>query len=161
MAHEIRFYHLTSSRLEQALPILLQRTLERNWRAVVLTDSAERSAHLNQHLWTFDQGSFLPHGDKTDGDAENQLIWITDEEENPNRAQVIFLLDGMTCAKPELFDLICLVFDGTNNDAVIHARSQWKAWLETSPCPLTYWQQNESGGWEKKASTEQKSRGQK
>ena len=151
MANEIRFYHLLTTRLEQTLPTLLQRTLDRKWRAVVLTDAQERVDHLNQHLWSFDQGSFLPHGSNTDGDAEHQPIWLTETEENPNKAHVLFILDNMTCENLDAFDLVCLVFDGNNDEAVAHARALWKQWTVSAPCPLTYWQQTESSGWEKKA----------
>ena len=33
---EVLFYHLTESRLEDALPALLEKSLERGWRVVVL-----------------------------------------------------------------------------------------------------------------------------
>ena len=32
---EVRFYHLTERPLEQALPVMLERSLERGWRVVV------------------------------------------------------------------------------------------------------------------------------
>ena len=38
---EVNFYHLTKSSLEQALPRLLERTLQAGERAVVLLGSAE------------------------------------------------------------------------------------------------------------------------
>jgi len=149
MPPEIRFYHLTSSRLEQALPALLQRTLGRGWRAVVLADSAERVEWLNQHLWTFEQGSFLPHGSAKDGDAPDQPVWLTDTEETPNGAKVLFLLDGMACEKPESYDLVCTVFDGNDGEATSRARHQWKTWKDKG-IALTYWQQGDKG-WEQKA----------
>ena len=39
---EVLFYHLTESTLEDALPSLLERSLERGWRAAVQTASEER-----------------------------------------------------------------------------------------------------------------------
>ena len=39
---EVLFYHLTESALEDALPPLLEKSLERGWRAVVQTGSDER-----------------------------------------------------------------------------------------------------------------------
>lgn len=146
---EIRFYHLERSRLEDALPLLLQKSLAGGRRAVVRTGSPERTEMLNQHLWTFDPGSFLPHGSRKDGDAALQPVWLTEEEENPNNADVLFLCDGMNCEKPESFSLICALFDGNDPELLETARAQWKAWKDTGPA-LTYWQQG-AGGWEKKA----------
>lgn len=148
MTTEIRFYHLERSRIEDALPLLLQKSLASGRRAVVRTGSPERTEMLNQHLWTFDPGSFLPHGSRKDGDAALQPVWLTEEEENPNNADVLFLCDGMSCEKPEAFALICAIFDGNDPEVLETARAQWKAWKDTGPT-LTYWQQGASG-WEKK-----------
>ena len=39
---EVRFYHLQRKTLEDALPQILEKTLERGWRAVVMAGSEER-----------------------------------------------------------------------------------------------------------------------
>ena len=91
---DIRFYHLTRKTLEQALPELLEKTVQRGWRAVVMTSSEERAEALNAHLWSYDQKSFLPHGSKKDGHAADQPVWLTAQDENPNEATVLFLTDG-------------------------------------------------------------------
>ena len=56
--------------LERALPLLLEKTLERGWRAVVQAGSQERLDVLDQHLWTWREDSFLPHGTAKDGHPE-------------------------------------------------------------------------------------------
>ena len=58
---EILFYHLESGRLEDVLPGLLEKTLERGWRAVVQTGTKERAESLDGFLWTYRDESFLPH----------------------------------------------------------------------------------------------------
>lgn len=146
---DIRFYHLTKKSLEQALPDLLGRSLGRGWRAVVKARSEERVEALNQHLWTFDDAAFLPHGSNQDGRPGLQPIWLTVEDENPNGAQVLFLTDGADTANSGLFETVCVLFDGRDDEAVALARKQWTAFKEAGH-PLTYWQQNERGGWDKK-----------
>ena len=74
---EVRFYHLTRKTMEQTLPELIEKTLERGWRAVVMAGSPERVEALTQHLWTFRPDSFLPHGSAKDGHAELQPVWLT------------------------------------------------------------------------------------
>ncbi|MGH6618686.1 MAG: DNA polymerase III subunit chi, partial [Alphaproteobacteria bacterium] len=91
---EIRFYHLQRMPLDRALPMLLERTLERGWRAVVQADSEERVQALNGQLWTYGKDSFLPHGTAREGDAALQPVWLTHRDENPNGANVLFLVDG-------------------------------------------------------------------
>ena len=147
---EVRFYHLQRRSLEQALPKLLEKTLERGWRAVVLAGSRERVDSLNQHLWTYDPASFLPHGTERDGFADAQPVWLTAEDENPNGATVLFLLDGCAGGALASYDLVCDLFDGNDDEAVMAARDRWKA-CKAAGHSLTYWQENERGAWEKKA----------
>lgn len=146
---EIRFYHLQRTALEQALPKMLEMCLSRDWKAVVMAGSEERVAALSEHLWTYDDRGFLPHGDKRDGHADQQPIWLTEDDENPNGATVLFLTDGADSDAIGGFDLVCRLFDGRDGDAVAAARTRWKA-EEADGHHLTYWQQTDRG-WEKKA----------
>lgn len=147
---EVRFYHLQRRTLEQVLPKLLEKTLERGWRAVVLAGSQERVDALNQHLWTYDPASFLPHGARRDGFAEDQPVWITAEDENPNGATVLFQVDGSVSDRLADFELVCDLFDGNDEEAVMAARDRWKR-HKAAGHGLTYWQENDRGAWEKKA----------
>jgi len=147
---EVRFYHLQRRTLEQALPKILEKVLERNWRAVVLAGSAERVDALNQHLWTYDQNSFLPHGAARDGFADQQPVWLTAEDENPNGATVLVTVDGSVSDRMGGYDLVCDLFDGNDEEAVFAARDRWKL-CKAAGHALTYWQQNERGGWDKRA----------
>ena len=104
---EVRFYHLQRKTLEQALPQLLEKTLERGWRAVVMAGSEARVEALNGLLWTYTREGFLPHGTKKDGYAERQPVWLTDSDENPNNANVLFLVDGAESSRIGEFDLCC------------------------------------------------------
>jgi len=146
---EISFYHLTRTTLEAALPQMLEKTLERGQRAVVRAGSAERIEALNGWLWTYKDRGFLPHGSAKDGHAASQPIWLTDKDERPNEAQVLFLTDGATSEKPEDFERCAVLFDGNDDTALTAARAQWSG-LKDAGHDLTYWQQNSEGRWEKK-----------
>lgn len=147
---EIRFYHLTRTSLDAALPQLLQKSLERGWRAVVMASSQARVQALDEHLWTFGDRSFLPHGTARDGYAEHQPVWLTTEAENPNDAQVLFLVDGAETPTPEAFEIVAEVFDGTDGEAVQAARRRWKAYKDAG-YEMTYWKQDDRGRWQKGA----------
>jgi DNA polymerase-3 subunit chi len=145
----IRFYHLMQKSLEQALPELLEKTIERQWRAVVMAGSPERVEALTSHLWTYKPDSFMPHGSAVDGNAEQQPIWVTAEDECPNGATVLFLTDGAASARIGDYQLVCEIFDGNDDAAVTAARSRWSQY-KSSGFELSYWQQNERG-WTKQA----------
>ena len=87
---EVLFYHLERTPLERVLPGLLEKTLERGWRAVVQAGSKERVEALDTALWTYGDGSFLPHGTLSDGPPEEQPIFLTTGPDTPNGATIRF-----------------------------------------------------------------------
>ncbi|HVY12203.1 MAG TPA: DNA polymerase III subunit chi [Alphaproteobacteria bacterium] len=146
---EIRFYHLTRNSLEETLPALLEKTLSRGWRAVVMAGSGERVEALCRHLWTYRDHGFLPHGSAEDGHAEEQPIWLTEKDENPNKASVLMLTDGAVSENVSGYELVCEIF-GDNDAAALEAsRARWQDY-KSKGFALTYWQQKDSG-WEKVA----------
>jgi DNA polymerase-3 subunit chi len=147
---DIGFYHLQRSPLEQALPKLLEKVLAAGKRAVLKAGSEDRVEALNSLLWTYDQRGFLPHGSRKDGHADAQPIWLTDLDDNPNDAQVLILTDGTTSERVDSYERCLDMFDGNDPDAVQAARERWKACNQAGHT-VTYWQQTERGGWEKKA----------
>lgn len=147
---DIRFYHLTRTRLEQALPQMLEKTLERGQRALVLASSEDRVEALTAHLWTYRDRGFLPHGSAKDGYAELQPVWLATTDANPNGAQVLFLTDGATSESVDAFDVVAELFDGSDGEAVQAARERWKGY-KASGHDVTYWKQDDRGRWEKGA----------
>jgi DNA polymerase III subunit chi len=147
---EVLFYHLEHQPLERVLPSLVERTLERGWRAVVQAGSEERVEALDTLLWTYREESFLPHGTRRDGNSAEQPVYLTTNEENPNKAGVRFMVDGAETAELSGYDRVVYLFDGRDETAVAKAREQWKA-AKGAGCTVTYWQQSSEGRWEKKA----------
>ena len=146
----VAFYHLERSSLEQALPNLLEKTINLGKRALVLAGSEDRVEALNAHLWTYQQGSWLPHGSNKDGDPLEQSIWLSVKDENSNNAEFLFLRDGTGSTQMDNFERCFVLFDGTIETAVFDARRDWKKYTDAG-YELTYWQQSSSGSWEKKA----------
>ena len=150
---EALFYHLETKSLEDVLPGLLERTRERDWRAVVRVGSAERMAALDTHLWTYSEQTFLAHGTGAEGHSPRQPIFLTVEDENPNRAQVLFLVDS---AQPsdwagsglKDYTRVVLLFDGRDANALSSARVAWKS-AKDAGHDVTYWKESPSGKWEK------------
>src|SRR5271169_2413472 len=109
---EVYFYHLERRTLEEVLPILLERSLKRGWRAAVQAASEERVAALDTLLWTYREESFLAHGTARDGQPGAHPIYLTFEIDNPNDAQVRFLVDGAALADATPYARVVYVFDG-------------------------------------------------
>ena len=149
---EVWFYHLDRWPLDRALPALLEKSLQRGWRAVVQASSPERVDALDAALWTYDEASFLAHGTLQDGDAALQPIVLTTGTENPNGAAIRFMVDG-TEALPAIaaasYERVVLMFDGNDEDERTSARRQWVD-LKKAGHGVAYWQQSEDGRWEKR-----------
>ncbi len=146
---EVLFYHLETRALEAVVPQLLEKTLERGWRAVIEVGSRERAEALDAHLWSYRDDSFLPHGiDGQETDA-HQPILLTTGSENPNGASVRFFVDRAVPQSAEGYQRIVYMFSGLDPDAVAEARVAWKALKAGNE--VTYWQQDPAGRWVKKA----------
>jgi DNA polymerase-3 subunit chi len=146
---EILFYHLETQPLERVLPQLVEKSLERGWRAVIETSSRERAEAIDALLWTYRDDSFLPHG-VAGGEADtDQPVLIATGEMNPNAATVRFFVDRAVPQSTDGYSRVVYLFSGHDPDAVTEARVAWKALQAGNE--LTYWQQDDSGRWVKKA----------
>ncbi|CAN7765124.1 DNA polymerase III subunit chi [Mesorhizobium sp. LjNodule214] len=147
---EVLFYHLTESTLEEALPGLLERSVDRGWRAVVQTGTEERRDALDQHLWIFRDDSFLAHATDREAYPAEQPILLTTGQENRNQAQIRFLVDGAAPADLGGYERAVFLFDGHDTAQLEAARSHWKT-MKDAGHTVTYWQQTSDRRWERKA----------
>ena len=147
---EVWFYHLEAKMLDQVLPELLERSLSRKWRAVVRVGSRQRLEALDSHLWTYRDDSFLAHGSSAEPQSAFQPILLTLDATAPNGADILFLVDGAEAFDLDGFKRCVDLFDGRDPAAVEAARSRWRSAVKAGH-EVTYWQQTESGKWEKRA----------
>jgi DNA polymerase-3 subunit chi len=145
---ELWFYHLERSELERALPPLLEKCLQRGWRALVRGGLADRLDALDAVLWTYKEESFLPHA--RSGEPSRQPVWLTTEGGNPNGAQVLFLIDGAESGDISGFERACLIFNGHDAAALESARARWKQ-AKDAGITASYWRESAAGKWEKQA----------
>lgn len=147
---EVLFYHLTESKLEDALPPLIDKSVERGWQVAVQMREAARRDLLDTHLWTYREDSFLPHGTDESEMADRQPVLLTVSPENVNNAAVRFFVEGAEATDVASYQRVVLMFDGYDQEQLESARAQWKR-LKGEGHSLTYWQQSQDGRWEKKA----------
>ncbi|MCU0886244.1 MAG: DNA polymerase III subunit chi [Beijerinckiaceae bacterium] len=148
---DLMFYHLERQPLESVLPLLLEKTRERGWRAVVEVSGEARKAALDDVLWTYSERSFLPHGPDGEPGCEDQPILITAGGGNSNAAEIRFVVDGARLPDDlSGYERIAVLFDGNDPVALDAARADWKR-AKAAGLAASYWQQNGDGRWEKKA----------
>ena len=148
---DILFYHLERQPLEKVLPILLEKSLERGWRALVRSGQAERIERLDESLWTYLDASFLPHAADGADDLAGQPVVLTTQDAAPNNPDILFLVDGVfPPADVTPYERVVVLFDGNDEEALGKARLIWSE-IKARGLQATYWQQSETGRWEKKA----------
>ncbi len=145
------FYHLTLTPDEQALPRLLQKIMSLEQNAVILTDSQEKTAYLDDFLWSFEDDAWIPHSSLKDGNENIHPFFITNTLENPNNAKILILLGAYEDITLENlgFERILDLFDGNNPEILGKARKRWKSAKENG-YEIHYFQQT-SKGWEEKS----------
>jgi DNA polymerase-3 subunit chi len=148
-APEVWFYHLERTGLDQALPELLEKTLQRGWKAVVRLRDPERVRELDGWLWTYRDDSFLPHAPDDEPNAARQPILLTTGFENANAADALFLVDGADPGELSGYARCVVLFDGADEAQLAVARAQWSA-VKATGVPVSYWRQ-QARGWEKQA----------
>jgi DNA polymerase III subunit chi len=149
---EIRFYHLETRKLEDALPRLLEEALAGKVRVVVEAPSRELIEALDDRLWTYSDDAFLPHGLAHGDEPGIQPIVLAEDDANPNGAAWRVLVGGArvlpaiaaAAARPPA--LIILLFDGADGESRAAARAQWSE-LKAAGYAPSYWREDDSGQW--------------
>ena len=141
---EVAFYHL-SRPFETALPRLLERVVEQGHRVAIRSNDPARLKALDELLWTYDEGSFLPHGRDGDDHAARQPILLTEGNTPANDATVMIVLEPPI---PKFEGRLLYFFSNSDID---NSRTVWKSLDLREGVERSYWQQDERGKWAKKA----------
>lgn len=130
---------------------MLERSLARGWRVVLRGTEPARIDALDNHLWTYRDESFLPHGRAGEGGEVTQPVLLTLDNQTPNDPNTLFLIDGAESSAEELkrMEMTAVLFDGLDPAAVERARTQWRM-VTAAGLKAVYWAQ-EGGNWVKKA----------
>lgn len=140
------FYHLKRTTLERAVGPLLEKCLDRGWRVLAVSSDVSRRAALDEALWTYDDQSFLPHGQaEADGlAAPEQPVLISKDTDNQNRATVALLMDGAELPVDAPFERCMVMFDDGDGATRQKAREQFKA-AKDAGLVARYFQQSGQG----------------
>lgn len=142
------FYHLRTWSLEKALPQLLIKVLDSGKTALVLTSSISRAEELSGFLWAYEPCSWLVHGIVGDeGVAENNPVYLTDDETKNNNANTLVLMDGMTSNNLSQYQRCIEFINASDPDSF---KTSYASWCDGKAAgyELYYWSQKDDGKWE-------------
>jgi DNA polymerase-3 subunit chi len=143
------FYHLEASTLEGVVPGLLEKTLQKGWRALVKMP-ADKLEQMDNLLWTFRDDSFLPHGRDDEPQSELQPILLSATLDSATGFDAVFLIDGAEIADLADASRAMVMINGRSQDDIQRERGRWKR-LKNEGASLAYYQQDDRGRWTKKA----------
>lgn len=148
---QVQFYHLTNTNIEHTLPSLAQKALQASFKVCIKLANKEAVKKMDDWLWSYDPESFLPHAAEGVNNPEQQPVYLTTSVDNiANNAEIIMVTDGSYYEDVDGIERVLDIFDGNDEMNTQAARNRWRKYKNTSH-ELTYWQQQQGGGWKKAA----------
>ncbi len=138
--------------LQDKLPYAC-RLLRKAWRAghrVVVTGDVRALARLDQLLWTFDPGEFIPHARLRAGEAvaprlARTPLWLADQPADAGACDVLVNLGpGALADGPLPARTIELV--AADPDEVAAGRQRWRGHVAAGRQPVNHPQAGSAGG---------------
>tara|TARA_B100001094_G_C17767706_1_gene593487 strand:+ start:32 stop:484 length:453 start_codon:yes stop_codon:yes gene_type:complete len=145
------FYALSKSSLEDTLLKILDKVVLSKKRALVFTQSEEEAETLCDYLWNANQNKWFGHGTIKDGNAFDQNIFISDQVNNLNDANIIILTNSIYHEELFNFERCINIFLQDDVENINTAKKIWSRGSELN-FELNYWIQTSTGQWVKKIS---------
>jgi len=146
---EVYFYHLTHTRLEVALPKILERALSAEW-SVELRIGMERDEEtISDAIWKGPDESFLPNCLEDSDKLHDHPIVLSKSSLSEVR-DCLVVIDQVNLKENEVkkFKRVCLLFDAKNEVELTNARKTWKS-LSNAGVNTVYWAEDQ-GTWKRK-----------
>jgi DNA polymerase III subunit chi len=144
---DIKFYQLTTTPLEKALPQILRKVMDGGRRAVIQFNDVSLLKNIDDMLWVFSQKQPIPHGTKQDGFESEQPLYLTILPENPNNAESLINIGNNEIGDFSYsFSQYIDIFNGNSIEELENARARYKAHTKAQK-EVIYYKQDEKGGW--------------
>ena len=147
---EIRFYHLTKSRIDDALPALLQKVIDMGIKSDVIISGDVNEFSTN--LWESGSGnSFIANDTGDDITTQTPVAIYSNVGLNTESLRKTrFFVDEISTELMAGADLNCFMFNGNDERILTNARALWKDLADKDEFKLVYYHQNDNGVWETK-----------
>jgi len=146
---EVYFYHLTHTRLEVALPQILERALSAQWSVELRIGMAVDVEHISDAIWKGPDESFLPNCLEDSDKLQDYPIVLSKSSLSEVR-DCLIIIDQVNLKENEVkkFKRVCLLFDAKNEVELTNARKTWKS-LSNAGVNTVYWAEDQ-GTWKRK-----------
>ncbi len=125
---EVFFYHLTQTRIEVALPKILERAVSADWLVELRIGTEANVESISDAIWKGPDDSFLPHCLEDNDKLYDYPIVLSKSPLSELRDCLIVIEQAeLQNNEVEKFKRVCLLFDSKNEVELTKARASWKS----------------------------------
>ena len=145
---QIIFYSTAPLQVEKTLFALLEKSLEKGNKSLLLFKDKEKCLSINEQLWTYKQNSFLPHISEDDQIYDNidVPVYLSTKNENPFKAELLFSIDGFLPDNIDHFERVIIIIDV--NDELLNEKYK-KYYLDINKNfeDIVFYKSDDNGKW--------------
>jgi DNA polymerase III subunit chi len=129
----VTFYDVQPDARIRRIATLVNAAWERGKRLLVTCSDVEEAEALDQLIWTFDDGAFIPHEIVSMGEApkdpDARVILVT-EEHDPIGAEILLQAAPVSRAFAQRYAYVIDLVDHRSQEALDASRGRYKDWAK-------------------------------
>ena len=145
---QIIFYSTAPLQVEKTLFALLEKSLEKGNKSLLLFKDKEKCLSINEQLWTYKQNSFLPHISEDDEiyDDIDVPVYLSTKNENPFKAELLFSIDGFLPDNIDHFERVIIIID-VNDELLNEKYKNYYLDINNNFEDIVFYKSDDNGKW--------------
>lgn len=145
---QIIFYSTAPLQVEKTLFTLLEKSLEKRNKSLLLFKDKEKCLSINEQLWTYKQNSFLPHISEDDQIYDNidVPVYLSTKNENPFKAELLFSIDGFLPDNIDQFERVIIIID-VNDELLNEKYKNYYLDINKNFEDIVFYKSDDNGKW--------------
>ena len=145
---QIIFYSTAPLQVEKTLFALLEKSLEKGNKSLLLFKDKEKCLSINEQLWTYKQNSFLPHISEDDEiyDDIDVPVYLSTKNENPFKAELLFSIDGFLPDNIDHFERVIIIID-VNDELLNEKYKNYYLDIKQNFEDIVFYKSDDNGKW--------------
>ena len=145
---QIIFYSTAPLQVEKTLFALLEKSIEKGNKSLLLFKDKEKCSLINEQLWTYKQNSFLPHisEDEKIYDDIDVPVYLSTKNENPFKAELLFSIDGFLPDNIDHFERVIIIID-INDELLNEKYKNYYLDINKNFEDIVFYKSDDNGKW--------------
>ena len=145
---QVIFYSSAPLQVENTLFALIEKSIEKGYKSLLLFLDKEKCSMIDEKLWTYKQNSFLPHlseDDEISGEVDIP-IYLSTKNENPYEAELLFSIDGFLPDNINNFERVVIIVD-TNDKILLEKYKKYYLDINKDFEDIVFYKSDDNGKW--------------